>query len=131
MSAAKASLLFLPSAVAATMAAWQVQRMQWKVRHVRVTSSDPALHGRDASIHVVAGSAALQSSVCAMHHMPTVILYRLGLDLQQDIVNEATRNMEQQPVDLLQGTVPEFRRVAVQGTYDHSRTAFVGPRPLR
>jgi cytochrome oxidase assembly protein ShyY1 len=51
--------------------------------------------------------------------------------LQQDIVNEATRNMEQQPVDLLQGTVPEFRRVAVQGTYDHSRAAFVGPRPLR
>ncbi|WIA13387.1 hypothetical protein OEZ85_006967 [Tetradesmus obliquus] len=78
MSAAKASLLFLPSAVAATMAAWQVQRMQ----------------------------------------------------LKQGVVDEATRNMEQQPVDLLQGTVPEFRRVAVQGTYDHSRTAFVGPRPL-
>lgn len=51
--------------------------------------------------------------------------------LQQGVVDEATRNMEQQPVDLLQGTVPEFRRVAVQGTYDHSRTAFVGPRPLR
>jgi hypothetical protein len=34
-------------------------------------------------------------------------------------------------VDLLQGTVPEFRRVAVQGAYDHSKTAFVGPRPLR
>jgi hypothetical protein len=51
--------------------------------------------------------------------------------LQQEVVDKATRNMEQQPVDLLQGTVPEFRRVAVQGTYDHSRTAFVGPRPLR
>jgi cytochrome oxidase assembly protein ShyY1 len=44
MSAVKASLLFLPSAVAATMAAWQVQRMQWKVRHVTVAAPDLAQH---------------------------------------------------------------------------------------
>jgi cytochrome oxidase assembly protein ShyY1 len=42
MSAAKASLLFLPSAVAATMAAWQVQRMQWKVRNGKRTVVDIA-----------------------------------------------------------------------------------------
>lgn len=51
--------------------------------------------------------------------------------LQQGVVDEATRNMEQPPVDLLLGTVPEFRRVAMQGVYDHSRAAFIGPRPLR
>lgn len=51
--------------------------------------------------------------------------------MQQSIVDEATRNMELPPVDLLQGSAPEFRRVAVQGTYDHSRAAFIGPRPLR
>lgn len=39
--------------------------------------------------------------------------------------------MEQPPVDLLRDTVPEFRRVAIQGLYDHSKAAFVGPRPLR
>jgi cytochrome oxidase assembly protein ShyY1 len=50
--------------------------------------------------------------------------------LQQGVVDEATHNMQQPPVDLLQGTVPEFRRVAMQGVYDHSRAAFVGPRPL-
>jgi hypothetical protein len=50
--------------------------------------------------------------------------------VQQDVVDEATRNMEQPPVDLLKGTVPEFGRVAMQGVYDHSRAAFIGPRPL-
>jgi cytochrome oxidase assembly protein ShyY1 len=34
MSAWKGGVLLVPSAVAAAMAAWQVQRMQWKVRRV-------------------------------------------------------------------------------------------------
>jgi cytochrome oxidase assembly protein ShyY1 len=34
MSALKGGLLLVPSAVAATMAAWQIQRMQWKVSAV-------------------------------------------------------------------------------------------------
>jgi cytochrome oxidase assembly protein ShyY1 len=38
--------------------------------------------------------------------------------------------MQQLPVDLFQEAVPEFRRVALTGTYDHSKAAFVGPRPL-
>lgn len=45
-------------------------------------------------------------------------------------MGEAQRNMQLPPVDLLQGVVPEFRRVATEGRYDHSRAAFVGPRPL-
>jgi hypothetical protein len=81
MSAAKASLLFLPSAVAATMAAWQVQRMQWKVRYVRFTASDLALHSRDASIlgHDILAGALLTAPGCAMRNMSTVLSYRLGL----------------------------------------------------
>eukprot|EP00879_Flechtneria_rotunda_P003118 GHRR01003339.1.p1 GENE.GHRR01003339.1~~GHRR01003339.1.p1 ORF type:complete len:224 (+),score=77.29 GHRR01003339.1:3723-4394(+) len=38
--------------------------------------------------------------------------------------------MELPPVDLQQQVIPEFRRVATQGTYQHSKAVFVGPRPL-
>ena len=62
---------------------------------------------------------------------PDLVHSRVAAVPQQGVVDEATRNMEQPPVDLLQGAVPEFRRVAVQGVYDHSKAAFVGPRPLR
>jgi cytochrome oxidase assembly protein ShyY1 len=109
MSALKGGLLLVPSAVAATMAAWQIQRMQWKV-----------------SLVVPIGGvlpARLAAAAANIHVEP--------LSLQQEVVETATRNMEQPPVDLLRGTVPEFRRVAMQGVYDHSRAAFVGPRPLR
>lgn len=51
--------------------------------------------------------------------------------MQEGIVTGAQRNMKQPPVDLLSEVVPEFRRIATEGTYDHSRAAFVGPRPLR
>jgi cytochrome oxidase assembly protein ShyY1 len=106
MGAAKTGLFLAPSAVAAGMAAWQIQRMQWKVRGL---------------LHVDT----------LMHHTLVCLLQLFSVAVQQGVVDEATRNMAQPPVDLLQGSVPEFRRVAVQGTYDHSRAAFIGPRPLR
>lgn len=62
---------------------------------------------------------------------PSIAPPLLPSSVQQAVVDEATTNMQQPPVDLLQGTVPEFRRVAMQGVYDHSRAKFIGPRPLR
>lgn len=124
MSALKGAVLLVPSAVAATLAAWQIQRMQWKVSSCRVVRVCASVDETPASSHETAAAALPLTTTI---YPPSAPLH----NTQQGVVDQATHNMQLPPVDLLQGAVPEFRRVAIEGVYDHSRAAFVGPRPLR
>jgi hypothetical protein len=146
MAPAKGALIFVPSAVAAGMCYWQLQRMRWKVRGAgrRARARVQLRAGRAARPWGAPPAAApllnparldawrRSSRLAAPATRPTPPCpLPLGLG-QEGVVQEAQAGMADAPRDVFAlDELPRFRRCSAEGAYDHGRAVFVGPRPIR